>query len=73
MFDVSPNEAEKAIRDAVNKLNGAKILDLEKRASPLELFSDSSDVQSYRLAMGRKLFLEGKIKDDPDHYEEIPF
>lgn len=73
MFDISPNEAEKAIKDAVKELKGAKILNFEKRASPSEPFSSSGDVQTYSLAMRRKLFSEGKIENDPDHYEEIPF
>jgi hypothetical protein len=78
MFDVSPSEVEKTIKGTVKELKGAKILNFEKRANPSELFRNSNDAQSYSLAMRRKLFSEGKIRNDPDHIDpeiddEIPY
>jgi hypothetical protein len=71
MFDVSPDEAEKAIRGAVKMTEGAKLLNFEKRPEPSELFRQSNDVGAYNLTVDRKLFADGKSNFDPD--EEIPF
>ena len=62
MFDVSVMDAESIIKDAINKIDGAEILDFECRKERPEIFNSSENLRSYRRSMREKLFAEGKIK-----------
>jgi hypothetical protein len=62
MFDVSVMEAESAIRKAVKEIDGAQIIDFECRKERSDIFSSSTDLNSYTQSMQKKLVKEGKIK-----------
>ena len=76
MFDVSPNQAEEEIKEAIKQIDGAKLISMEKRENPSSVFSNSSSIKSYTKLIRNKLTDEGKIVpviEDNNLNGDIPF